>query len=95
MLQHRSPQLQRRMGPVFGSYCQKKQTDTASDLSRQLSSATGTTVSKADRWLYRRLGHVVYNKACQIVFTYRNSLSPAIGLSQCEHGNLSDTATVV
>ncbi|GFV62195.1 transposable element Tcb1 transposase [Trichonephila clavipes] len=37
-------------------YCQKKQTGTASDLSRQLSSATGTTVSR--QTVYRRLGHI-------------------------------------
>ncbi|GFV44717.1 transposable element Tcb1 transposase [Trichonephila clavipes] len=40
---------------IFGSYCQKKQRSTASDLSRQLSSATGTTVSR--QTVYIRLGH--------------------------------------
>ncbi|GFW77549.1 transposable element Tcb1 transposase [Trichonephila clavipes] len=53
MLQHRSPpSYNAEGGPVFGSYCQKKQTD----LSRQLSSATGTTVS--GQTVYRRLGHI-------------------------------------
>ncbi|GFV04894.1 transposable element Tcb2 transposase [Trichonephila clavipes] len=48
--------------PGFGNYskimviyCQKKQS-TASDLSRQFSSATGTTVSR--QIVYRRLGHI-------------------------------------
>ncbi|GFX27141.1 HTH_Tnp_Tc3_2 domain-containing protein [Trichonephila clavipes] len=51
------PELQRRMRTgIFGSYCQKKQTSTASDLSCQLSSATGTTVSR--QTVYRRLGHI-------------------------------------
>ncbi|GFT68700.1 transposable element Tcb1 transposase [Trichonephila clavipes] len=53
MLQHRSPpSYNAEGGPVFGSYCQKKES-TASDLSRQLSSATGMTVSR--RTMYRRL----------------------------------------
>ncbi|GFU63571.1 HTH_Tnp_Tc3_2 domain-containing protein [Trichonephila clavipes] len=50
--------------PGFGNdskmiviYCQKKQRrSTASDLFRQLSSATGTTVSR--QTVYRRLGHI-------------------------------------
>ncbi|GFX27451.1 transposable element Tcb1 transposase [Trichonephila clavipes] len=41
---------------IFGSYCQKKQRSTASDLSCQLSSATCTTVSR--QTVYRRLGHI-------------------------------------
>ncbi|GFV90025.1 HTH_Tnp_Tc3_2 domain-containing protein [Trichonephila clavipes] len=49
---------------------------TASDLSRQLSSAIGTTVSR--QTVYRRLGHIgLYAQMCS---TYRNSLSPAINL---------------
>ncbi|GFV63136.1 HTH_Tnp_Tc3_2 domain-containing protein [Trichonephila clavipes] len=58
MLQHRSPSSYNavKRGPVFGSYCQKKQTDTASDLSHQLSSATSTTVSR--QTVYRRLRHI-------------------------------------
>ncbi|GFV56569.1 HTH_Tnp_Tc3_2 domain-containing protein [Trichonephila clavipes] len=50
------PELQCRMRPVFGSYCQKNRRSTASDLSRQLSSATGTTVLR--QTVYRRLGHI-------------------------------------
>ncbi|GFT72557.1 transposable element Tcb1 transposase [Trichonephila clavipes] len=42
---------------VFGSYCAKRNRwSTASDLSRQLSSATGTTVSR--QTVYIRLGHI-------------------------------------
>ncbi|GFT59902.1 transposable element Tcb1 transposase [Trichonephila clavipes] len=42
---------------IFGSYYQKKQTEhTASDRSRQFSSATGTTVSR--QTVYRHLGHI-------------------------------------
>ncbi|GFX48843.1 HTH_Tnp_Tc3_2 domain-containing protein [Trichonephila clavipes] len=42
---------------IFGSYCQKRnRQSTASDHSRQLSSATGTTVSR--QVVYRRLGHI-------------------------------------
>ncbi|GFV97109.1 transposable element Tcb1 transposase [Trichonephila clavipes] len=48
--------------PGFGNdskmmlmYCQKKRS-TATDLSPQLSSATGTTVSR--QTVYRRLGHI-------------------------------------
>ncbi|GBN07445.1 hypothetical protein AVEN_124018-1 [Araneus ventricosus] len=53
---------------------------TVSDLSRQLSSATGTTVSR--QTVYRRLGHIdLYaRRLCQMCSTYRNSLSPAISL---------------
>ncbi|GFW47712.1 HTH_Tnp_Tc3_2 domain-containing protein [Trichonephila clavipes] len=54
---------------------------TASDLSRQFSSATGTTVSR--QTVYRRLGHIgLYPRrsVCQMCSTYRNSLSPAINL---------------
>ncbi|GFW08760.1 HTH_Tnp_Tc3_2 domain-containing protein [Trichonephila clavipes] len=51
------PELQRRMRTgIFGSYCQKNRRSTASDLSRQLSSATGTTVSR--QTVYRLLGHI-------------------------------------
>ncbi|GFU78764.1 HTH_Tnp_Tc3_2 domain-containing protein [Trichonephila clavipes] len=50
-------ELQRRMRTgIFGSYCQTNRRSTASDLSRQLSSATGTTVSR--QTVYRRLGHI-------------------------------------
>ncbi|GFU80652.1 HTH_Tnp_Tc3_2 domain-containing protein [Trichonephila clavipes] len=41
---------------ICGSYCQKKQTEHSTDLSRQLSSATGTTVSR--QTVYRRLGNI-------------------------------------
>ncbi|GFT79496.1 HTH_Tnp_Tc3_2 domain-containing protein [Trichonephila clavipes] len=41
---------------IFGSYCQKNRRSTASDLSRQLSSTTGTTISR--QIVYRRLGHI-------------------------------------
>ncbi|GFU56815.1 HTH_Tnp_Tc3_2 domain-containing protein [Trichonephila clavipes] len=37
---------------------ERNRRSTASDLSRQLSSATGTTVSR--QTVYRRLGHIVY-----------------------------------
>ncbi|GFS90060.1 transposable element Tcb2 transposase [Trichonephila clavipes] len=54
------PELQCRMRiGIFSSYCQKKQTNTASDLSRQFSSATGSTVSR--QTVYRRLGHIGLN----------------------------------
>ncbi|GFV28281.1 HTH_Tnp_Tc3_2 domain-containing protein [Trichonephila clavipes] len=43
---------------IFGSYCQKNRQTTASDLSRQLSSATSTTVSR--QTVYRCLGTLVY-----------------------------------
>ncbi|GFV28997.1 HTH_Tnp_Tc3_2 domain-containing protein [Trichonephila clavipes] len=49
---------------------------TASDLSRQLSSANGTTVLR--QTVYRRLGHRV--QTLRMCSTYRNSLSPAINL---------------
>ncbi|GFW46847.1 HTH_Tnp_Tc3_2 domain-containing protein [Trichonephila clavipes] len=50
---------------------------TASDLSRQLSSATGTTVSR--QTVYRRLGHIgLYARRPVRCVTYRNSLSPVI-----------------
>ncbi|GBL76556.1 hypothetical protein AVEN_53287-1 [Araneus ventricosus] len=53
---------------------------TASDLSRQLYSATGTTVSR--QTVYRRLGHIgLYaRRPVEMCSTYRNSLSPAISL---------------
>ncbi|GFW57473.1 transposable element Tcb2 transposase [Trichonephila clavipes] len=38
---------------IFGSYCQKKQTEHSI---RPVSSATGTTVSR--QTVYRRLGHI-------------------------------------
>ncbi|GFW88256.1 HTH_Tnp_Tc3_2 domain-containing protein [Trichonephila clavipes] len=51
MLQH---ELQRRMKTgIFGSYCQKKQTEHSI---RPVWSATGTTVSR--QTVYRRLGHI-------------------------------------
>ncbi|GFV58709.1 HTH_Tnp_Tc3_2 domain-containing protein [Trichonephila clavipes] len=58
MLQHRSPtELQRRMRTgVLAVTAKRNRQSTASDLSRQLSSATGTTVSK--QTVYRRLGHI-------------------------------------
>ncbi|GFY14704.1 HTH_Tnp_Tc3_2 domain-containing protein [Trichonephila clavipes] len=50
---------------------------TASDLSCQLSSATGTTVSR--QTVYRRLGYIGLN-ARRPVRCVRNSLSPVINL---------------
>ncbi|GFX62833.1 transposable element Tcb1 transposase [Trichonephila clavipes] len=47
------PELQRRMRTVTAK---RNRRSTASDLSRQLSSATGTTVSR--QTVYRRLGHI-------------------------------------
>ncbi|GFU89486.1 HTH_Tnp_Tc3_2 domain-containing protein [Trichonephila clavipes] len=55
-----APELQRRMrtGYIFGSYCQKKQTEhSIEDLALVSSlSATGTTVSR--QTVYRRFGHI-------------------------------------
>ncbi|GFW51696.1 HTH_Tnp_Tc3_2 domain-containing protein [Trichonephila clavipes] len=48
-----TPELQRRMRFVFGSYCQKKQMEHSIT---PVSSATGTTVSR--QTVYRRLGHI-------------------------------------
>ncbi|GFY33934.1 transposable element Tc3 transposase [Trichonephila clavipes] len=49
-----APELQRRMRTgIFGSYCQKKQTEHSI---RPVSSATGTTVSR--QTVYRRLRHI-------------------------------------
>ncbi|GFU08074.1 transposable element Tcb1 transposase [Trichonephila clavipes] len=53
-----APELQRRMRAGIWQLLPKKQRRSpASDLSRQLSSATGTTVSR--QIVYRRLGHIV------------------------------------
>ncbi|GFT08014.1 transposable element Tcb1 transposase [Trichonephila clavipes] len=49
----------RVLSPGFGNYSKMmviNRRSTASDLSRQLSSATGTTVSR--QTVYRRLGHI-------------------------------------
>ncbi|GFU96603.1 HTH_Tnp_Tc3_2 domain-containing protein [Trichonephila clavipes] len=61
MLQHRSPlELQRRMRTGIYIYlavtAKRNRRSTASDRSRQLASATGTTVSR--QTVYRRLGHI-------------------------------------
>ncbi|GFW80774.1 transposable element Tcb1 transposase [Trichonephila clavipes] len=59
MLQHRSiPELQRRMRTsiYLAVTAKRNRRRTASDLSRQLSSATGTTFSR--QTVYRRLGHI-------------------------------------
>ncbi|GFV93843.1 transposable element Tcb1 transposase [Trichonephila clavipes] len=58
MLQHRPPELQRRMrtGIYLAVPFKRNRRSTASDLSRQLSSATGTTVSR--KTVYMRLGHI-------------------------------------
>ncbi|GFV03253.1 transposable element Tcb1 transposase [Trichonephila clavipes] len=52
------PELQRRMrtGIYLAVTAKRNRRNTASDLSRQLSSATGTTVSR--QTVYRRLGHI-------------------------------------
>ncbi|GFU54594.1 transposable element Tcb1 transposase [Trichonephila clavipes] len=52
------PELQRRMrtGIYLAVTAKRNRRSTASDLSRQLSSATGTTVSR--QTMYRRLGHI-------------------------------------
>ncbi|GFV45779.1 transposable element Tcb2 transposase [Trichonephila clavipes] len=53
----RNLELPRVSSPGFGNDSKMmKQRSTASDLSRQLSSATGTTVSR--QTVYRRLGHI-------------------------------------
>ncbi|GFU58227.1 transposable element Tcb1 transposase [Trichonephila clavipes] len=65
---------------------------TASDLSRQLSSATSTTISR--QTVYRRLGHIgLYARRPVRCSTFRNSLSPAISL-EYRACNV-DTTTVV
>ncbi|GFV13493.1 HTH_Tnp_Tc3_2 domain-containing protein [Trichonephila clavipes] len=51
---------------------------TESDLSRQLFSATGTTVSR--QTVYLREHWSICSYACQMCSTYRNSLSPSINL---------------
>ncbi|GFY07236.1 transposable element Tcb1 transposase [Trichonephila clavipes] len=52
-----TPSYNAERGPVYLSVTAKRnKRSTASDLSRQLSSATGTTVSRQD--VYRRLGHI-------------------------------------
>ncbi|GFW07487.1 transposable element Tcb1 transposase [Trichonephila clavipes] len=53
-----SPELQRRKktGIYLAVTAKRNRRSTASDLSRQLSSATGTTVSR--QTVYRRLGHI-------------------------------------
>ncbi|GFT49278.1 transposable element Tcb1 transposase [Trichonephila clavipes] len=53
-----SPELQRRMrtGIYLAVTAKRNRRSTASDLSRQLPSATGTTVSR--QTVYRRLGHI-------------------------------------
>ncbi|GFS68316.1 transposable element Tcb1 transposase [Trichonephila clavipes] len=58
MLQHRSPpSYNAECGPVYLEVTAKRnRRSTASDLSRQLSSATGTTVSRQS--VYRRLGDI-------------------------------------
>ncbi|GFS59890.1 transposable element Tcb1 transposase [Trichonephila clavipes] len=52
------PELQRRMrtGIYLAVTAKRNRRSTESDLSRQLSSATGTTVSR--QTVYRRLGHI-------------------------------------
>ncbi|GFV46421.1 transposable element Tcb1 transposase [Trichonephila clavipes] len=53
-----APELQRRLrtGIYLAVTAKRNRRNTASDLSRQLSSATGTTVSR--QTVYRRLGHI-------------------------------------
>ncbi|GFY17406.1 transposable element Tcb1 transposase [Trichonephila clavipes] len=52
-----TPELQRRMRTgIWQVAAKRNRWSTASDLSRQLSSATGTTVSR--QTVYRRLGHI-------------------------------------
>ncbi|GFT09305.1 transposable element Tcb1 transposase [Trichonephila clavipes] len=52
-----APELQRRMRTsIWQLLTKRNRRSTASDLSRQLSSATGTTVSR--QTMYRRLGHI-------------------------------------
>ncbi|GFT96720.1 transposable element Tcb1 transposase [Trichonephila clavipes] len=53
-----TPELQCRMrtGIYLAVTAKRNRLSTASDLSRQLSSATGTTVSR--QTVYRRLGHI-------------------------------------
>ncbi|GBM79746.1 hypothetical protein AVEN_164486-1 [Araneus ventricosus] len=57
MLQHRSPRVTTPNEDRYLAVTAKRnRRSTASDLSRQLSSATGTTVSR--QTVYRRLGHI-------------------------------------
>ncbi|PRD32196.1 UNVERIFIED_CONTAM: hypothetical protein NCL1_21225 [Trichonephila clavipes] len=65
MLQHRSPRV---TTPNKDRYLvvtlKRNRLSTASDLSRQFSSATGTTVSR--QTVYRRLGHIgLYPRSLQ------------------------------
>ncbi|GFX24293.1 transposable element Tcb1 transposase [Trichonephila clavipes] len=55
MLQHRSPRVTTPNG-ITAITAKRNRWSTASDLSRQLFSATGTTVSR--QTVYRRLGHI-------------------------------------
>ncbi|GFW11918.1 HTH_Tnp_Tc3_2 domain-containing protein [Trichonephila clavipes] len=74
-------ELKRRMRTGIWQLLPKEtRRSTASDLSRQLSSATGTIVSR--QTMYRRLGHVgLYaRRPFQMCSTYRNSLLSAINL---------------
>ncbi|GFV48861.1 transposable element Tcb1 transposase [Trichonephila clavipes] len=57
MLQHRSPRsYNAECGPVIADTAKRNRKSTASDLSRQFSSATDTTVSR--QTVYRCLGHI-------------------------------------
>ncbi|GFS71211.1 uncharacterized protein TNCV_5049921 [Trichonephila clavipes] len=73
------PELQRRMRTgIFGSYCQKKQTEHSS---RPVSSTLFSYLYdsfKAELVQTLRAHWSICSYACQICSTYRNSLSPAI-----------------
>ncbi|GFV26240.1 transposable element Tcb1 transposase [Trichonephila clavipes] len=72
---------QQRMRTGRRQFLPKKQTNTASDRSRQLSSGTGTTVSR--QTVYRRLGHIdLYTRRpvrCVSAFTSTHC-RPAVNL---------------
>ncbi|GFX03301.1 transposable element Tcb1 transposase [Trichonephila clavipes] len=72
MLQHRSPRVTMPNEDWYLAVTAKRnRRSTTSDLSRQLSSATGTTVSR--QTVYRRLGHIgLYARlVCSLILTGR------------------------
>ncbi|GFT77785.1 HTH_Tnp_Tc3_2 domain-containing protein [Trichonephila clavipes] len=94
MLQHRSPpSYNAEWEPVYLAVTAKRNRRiTASYLSRQLSSATGTTVSR--QTIYRRLGHIgLYArrpvKCVTLTATYCPFDLPGVESMHCGHHNSS------
>ncbi|GFT72371.1 transposable element Tcb1 transposase [Trichonephila clavipes] len=110
MLQHRSPRV---TTPNEDRYiylavtAKRNRRSTASDLSRQLSSATGTTVSR--QTVYRRLGHIGLHARRPVIcvpLTATHGLVCSLILNGLKYGErqvpvttkrtpLNDTVTVV